>query len=414
MKKQELIFLKFKEEDFLAVILGGDIHTYSVARAFYEEYQIKTTVISKLERGPSYQSKIVDFILNETIDEEETFLKQMDSFSKQHADKQIFLLGSADHYVNMAVKNRKNLPDNIILPFPSYEMMNNLQQKDYFYQLCDKVGISHPDTVVVTEEMGIDFRNDFSYPVILKSSESVTYWNYPFEGQEKAYTINTREELDEIITKIRSTGYPESLIVQDLIPGSDEYMYDLSAYVDRAGDVVMMTVGHVMLEEHTPTGRGNHAMNISEYNEELMTQAKRLLESIDYTGFANFDIKYDYRDGKYKFFEINTRMGRSNYYVTAYGFNVARYLVNDYIHNIKMPLEVSKEQRLWTVVPKGVGFKYVQNQENLDLMKKLYAEGKVSNSVFFKEDLGWRRLLRMLRSHLSHFKKYRKYYTYTD
>lgn len=405
-----MVLLEFKEREFTAVVLGGDIHTYSVARAFYEEYQIKTTVMGKYKRGPSYNSRIIDYIPNEKIAEEETFLKQINEFAERNKEKKIFLLGAADHYVNMAVKNREILPDNIILPFISYEMMSNLQRKEYFYNLCEELGVNYPGTIVVTKEMGTDFEVDFSYPVILKSSESITYWDYSFEGQEKAYTIESREELDKIITQIRNTGYPEKLIVQDMIPGNDEYMYDVSAYVDRSGKVTMMTVGHVMLEEHTPQGRGNHAMNITQYNEELMKQATHFLESIDYVGFANFDIKYDYRDGKYKFFEVNTRMGRSNYYVTAYGFNVARYLVNDYIYNKKMPLKVSTEHRLWTVVPKGVALKHVKEQENRDLIKKLYKEGKVSNSVFFKKDLPLKRLLPLLRTHLSHYKKFNEYY----
>lgn len=402
--------MEFVEREFIPVILGGDINTYSVARAFYEEYKVKTTVMGKFAAGPSYKSQIVDYIVNEKIDKEDTFLKQMNDFAEKHADKRIILLGAGDNYINMITKNKHRLKETIIIPFVSYELMNNLQKKDYFYEICDEAGVSYPDSVVVTKEMGLDFEVPFSYPVILKSSESVHYWDYPFEGQEKVYTISNRKELDETITKIYNTGYPENLIVQDMIPGNDESMYVLTSYSDQNGKVVMMCLGHVLLEEHTPTGKGNHAVIITEENDELMKQGRAFLEHINYVGFSNFDVKYDSRDGKYKFFEINTRQGRSNYYVTGSGFNIARYLVDDYIHGLTFELETAKENHLWMVVPKRVAFKYVKQDDNRQLMKKLIQEDKVVNPVFFKPDLKLDRLMPLVKTHFSHYVKFNKYY----
>src|SRR5699024_10931879 len=125
----------------------------------------------------------------------------------------------------------------------------------------------------------------------------------------------------------------------------------------------------------------------------------------------NFDIKYDMRDGQYKFFEINTRQGRSNYYVTGAGFNIARYLVEDYIYQEGQAFEVMKKPYLWSVVPKQVAFKYVKMQENLDLMKDLIKEEKMCNPLFFQEDLPLGRFMRMMKNHFSHFRKFRKYYS---
>lgn len=173
----------------------------------------------------------------------------------------------------------------------------------------------------------------------------------------------------------------------------------------------MMCLGHVLLEEHTPHGLGNHAVIITEPNKELMMRVKDLLEELHYVGFSNFDIKYDRRDGKFKFFEINTRQGRSNYYVTGSGFNVAEYIVEDFVYGKELPLRYAKEEHLWMVVPKAVAFKYVKDPALKAKMKKLIKEKKVVNPSFMKGDLGMPRLARMIKTHLSHFEKYKKYYS---
>ena len=63
--------MEFKEREFIPVALGGDINTYSVARAFYEQYQVKTYVFGKYPSGPSYNSKITIYSANPKNDEDE-------------------------------------------------------------------------------------------------------------------------------------------------------------------------------------------------------------------------------------------------------------------------------------------------------------------------------------------------------
>src|SRR5665811_818632 len=63
-------------------------------------------------------------------------------------------------------------------------------------------------------------------------------------------------------------------------------------------------------------------------------QARRLLEHIGWTGFANFDLKYDPRDGRTVFFELNPRLGRSNFYVTAAGRNTVELYVREYVQDL--------------------------------------------------------------------------------
>ena len=56
-----IINMDFKDQPFIPMLFGGDINTYSVARAFYEEYQVKTYVFGKFPSGPSYNSNIIEY-----------------------------------------------------------------------------------------------------------------------------------------------------------------------------------------------------------------------------------------------------------------------------------------------------------------------------------------------------------------
>ena len=402
--------MDFKEREFVPLLLGGDINTYSVARAFYEQYQVKTYIYGKYPSGPSYGSRLIEYTADSKIDTDECFLHTVNEFAKCRKNKKIVLIGCGDSYVALISKHKNELEKNIIAPYIDFELMDSLQQKERFYQLCEKHHVAYPKTIVYRPDMGMDFACEFSYPVILKPSDSISYWEHPFPTQNKIYKLDSRDEMEEVIRQIYDAGYEDALIIQDTIPGNDEYMRVLTAYSDQHGKVKMMCLGHVLLEEHTPHGLGNHAIIITEPNKELMGCVKSLLEDLNYVGFSNFDIKYDMRDHTYRFFEINTRQGRSNYYVTGSGFNVAKYIVEDYVFQKPLAYEEAKEEHLWMVVPKKVAFQYVKDEASIRKMKQLIAEGKMVNPIFKCGDRRPVRMLRMIKNHFRQFLNYRKYY----
>lgn len=402
--------MEFRDLEFIPVVLGGDINTYSVARAFYEEYKVKSYVFGKFNTGPSYKSRFTVYEGKLEIDQDDYFVERMNRFANEHKDKKILMIGCGDSYVALASRHKNDFPANVIVPYIDFDLMDQLQHKELFYGLCEKHGIDYPKTIIHRKEMGFDFPCDFSYPIIVKPSNSIAYWEHPFETQNKVYKLDSREEMEKVLHQIYDAGYDDAVIIQDTVPGNDEFMRVLTSYSDRDGKVKMMCLGHVLLEEHTPHGLGNHAVIITEYEKELMERAKNLLEDLNYTGFSNFDIKYDTRDGSYRFFEINTRQGRSNYYVTGSGFNVAKYFVEDYIYNKKIEYNDDFKENLWMTVPKGVAFKHIKQPENIAKMKELISAGKVVNPVFKKGDAKLERMLRMVKNHFKQYSNFDKYY----
>lgn len=400
--------MDFKEMEFIPVLFGNDINVYSVARAFYEEYGVRSRGFGKAVQGPCYRSQLLEFTKVDRLDTKEVITVVLNEFANQHKDKKILAIGCGDSYVKAIATARGALAENVIVPYADYDFLDNLMDKEQFYALCEKHGIDYPKTYVVTQEGYKNVAPQFDAPYILKPSNQVMYYQHKFEGQKKVFCLNSLAELKETVEKTYAAGYSDHMIVQEFIPGDDTYMRVLTSYSDKNAEVRMMCLGHVLLEEHTPYGIGNHAVIITEDEPELYAKFKKLLEDINYTGFSNFDIKYDSRDGKYKAFEINTRQGRSNYYVTGSGHNIARLFVEDFVYNREIPVDISRDEHLWMVVPKGVAYKYAPGYA--DKMKKLVSEKKYVNPLWFKPDNHPVRILRLIKSQIGHYKKFAKYY----
>ena len=84
--------MEFQSQPFIPVAFGGDINTYSVARAFYEAYKVKTKVYGKFPTGPSYNSKITDYTDNRKMDQPEVMLPILKDLAARHKKKKILAI----------------------------------------------------------------------------------------------------------------------------------------------------------------------------------------------------------------------------------------------------------------------------------------------------------------------------------
>ncbi|WP_444547027.1 carboxylate--amine ligase, partial [Lactobacillus delbrueckii] len=237
-----------------------------------------------------------------------------------------------------------------------------------------------------------------------------------FEGRKKAFVIKDLDEFKDIVGKIYTNGYKEDLILQDFIPGDDSNMRVLNAYVDKNHQVKMMCLGHPLLEDPDPIAIGNYMVIAPDYDEKLYQTVQAFLEKIKYTGMANFDIKYDVRDGQYKFFEINLRQGRSSFYVTLNGYNLAKWYVDDYVEDSLKDQPVvygnqdPAKHKLWLGVPDKIFEQYAVDSLAKKEALALLRAGKVGTTVFYKPDMNVKRWLLMKHMYHNYYKDYQKYF----
>ncbi|MBP6884519.1 MAG: carboxylate--amine ligase [Candidatus Pacebacteria bacterium] len=405
--------MESSKQDFIPILVGGDINTYSMARTFHEAYGIKSVVVGRMPLPIIRLSSIIEeIIIDEDLLNTKSFVDALKKVAKkfEHRKAKLLLVGTNDFYVRLIIENSIALRDFFTFNYINEELMNNLLVKANFYRLCTKYPyIDIPKTYFFSCKDASCVIPDITYPAIVKPSDGIQHLKNPFEGQKKVYKVNNKNELTKVISDIKGSGYLEDLIIQDYIPGDDTAMWDSVFYCDHTGKAQLISFAQVVLQEHTPTAIGNYTALISRFNEEMMMKLKKFLEELGYVGFANFDIKYDSRDNKFKVFEVNIRQGRSSFYVTACGHNLAKYLVDDIIYNIKHELTLVREHILFSVVPMAVIKTAVTNKDIQREAIRLLNDGHFVNPLYYKKDTGWKRSLYLFLRSINYIVKYKRH-----
>lgn len=397
--------------DFEILIIGTDANAYYMARCYHEAYNKKANLLGKTPMIYTKYTNILNVIYNEKIWTEEGFLDALEDFRKQHPGKKILLISSNETYAAFISKNKDKINEQFVHNYPNIDIINSLIMKEAFYKTYENSVLDFPKTIYYNCSEKPEIAYDFAYPVIIKPSNVIEYNHISFEGKNKIYKVNSEEELVEIVNTIANNGYTDTLILQEFIPGDDSYLFDSVVYCGKDKKVKLISFAQIGLQEHSKTMVGNAAVLINGFNQygdhsEMVEKIKTFMEDIGYQGFAEFDMKYDYRDNKYKVLEINARQGRSSYYISPLGYNLVKILVDDLINNQKMSFRVIDDEVLLSFVPKGVMKKYITNEVFKKKALSLWKTGVV-NPVKYKKDTHFKRKLLLARRHIDYYKEYK-------
>ncbi len=397
------------------VVLGGDIGAYSIARTFHEAYGVRSVVLSSASTGLVRDSVATRNLVEPAIDDGPTVVARLRAIAAEHPGDRLILLGSADWLVRTIVEQREHLEDLYTIPYVPRATLDRVTDKERFGELCRELDLPHPATVVHdVQGGGAPDVSGLRFPVIAKAADTPAYHLVEFPGKKKVFTVASPDELTALLERVRAAGYQGSFIIQDFIPGDDSGMRILTCYSDRDGKVRFSAFGHVLLEEHTPGALGNPAGIVTGHDELVVEQATRLLEHIGWTGYANFDLKYDPRDGRTVFFELNPRLGRSNLYVTAGGRNTAELDVREYLQDLDpLPQGASvhlEGSHLYTVLPRWLLRRYIGSRALRARVRALGRRGRATNPLWYRAETSPRRWAYVLANQVNQVRKFRRHY----
>lgn len=397
------------------VVLGADIGVYALARAFHEQYGVRSVVVSGAALGPVAHSAILDNVLVADGHDARQLVDALLRVAAEHAGRRLVLLANSDWLVRVVVQHRAELEPHYVVPFLGEELMDRLSDKATFAEIAGDLGLAVPRTIVQDFALADDpawapVPVDVGYPLIAKAASSADYQEVEFPGKKKVFEIASADELDALWAALRGAGFRGRFVVQELVPGDDTQMRSITAYVDSHGEITLLCSAHVLLEEHTPSGLGNPAAMVVTREDAMLEQARTFLRGVGYVGFANFDVKVDPRDGSARFFEVNPRIGRNNYYVTAAGANVARFLVEDRVLGRRVEPVVVDTEVLYSILPHRLLLRYVLDPALAGRVRALIRAKRVAHPLRYARDAGPRRRWYALAASVNQVRKFRRYY----
>lgn len=365
------------------VVVGGDILAYSYVRELHRAFDIERTIVLATQDIKMLStSRFTDYRLEPHIHKPEGLYEALERVAAEERAARpecaLLVLGCDDCHARMLSAGKARLEAaGYAVPYIDFPLLDDITQKRRFYDLCDELGIPYPRTWYFScgEDGPAELpTGDFPYPLIAKPSNSAQFQDAAdtIEGWRKIYEIEGPEELAKVWRSIRNSKYAGELVLQDFIPGGDDAIRTLTTFSDAAGELRVVSGGVVCLQDHDPTALGNPLCIMGEREEAIIDCARRFLSHVGYRGFANFDIKYDERDGTFRFFEVNTRCGRNTYYLSLGGQNFAELIVREFVLGEKTPYREAYEPFLYCCVPRYVLDRSMENrarlQQALDVM----------------------------------------------
>lgn len=387
------------------VLFGADILTYSYAREFKREFGDacpKIRLLCSEDVKMVTTTRYADVTVDSGIEDTEHLLKVAKQLVYDAGKDGIpILLGSGDWYAEFLIKNREVLTQagldagcgRVVIPYTDEATFEKVMHKDSFYAMCDELGIPHPKTVKIdvptTSRLPSDDELDLGWPVIMKPADSAAWHYAEFDGKEKVSEVATRERLDALYAGVRSSSYDKALILQDRIPGDDTALYSITVFC-KEGKLLRSTIGHVLLQDHSPQALGNPVCIIDTMEEECHSQliewTSRIVEHLGYTGYGNFDVMHDSRDDTYRFLEMNARPGRNSYYVTLAGECFVAPIVRAFAWDMDLSYSDLSKKFMFCAVPPALVRRYVDDATLSDRLDRRIKMGLAKSPVFDSAD----------------------------
>ena len=222
------------------------------------------------------------------------------------------LIPTSDVQIQWMASYRARLEKSFHFCIPNDGVVALILDKSRQMQVIQRLGIPVPHTtgmVRPVEEITASFR----FPMIIKPATPQALRDLG----DKNRLVDSPAQLRAFVRE--NPGLLAELLAQEIVPGPDSNQWVCNCTFDYGSRLAQAFVFQRL--SLYPPHRGQTSYARSRSNGEVVALVEEIGRRLGYTGPAMMEFKFDDRDGQYKYFETNPRIGQCNFFDTWCGVN---------------------------------------------------------------------------------------------
>jgi D-aspartate ligase len=331
-----------------AIVVSGHTMALAVVRALGEE-GVPVVVGHYDERDVAQRSRYAkgELRLPDPEDDEGAFVRALLAEADRYAGS--VLIPASDESLVALSRHKTVLAEGYIVACPDWPATRDIIDKARTYAIAEAHGVAAPRTIVPAAAAELeDAAEQIGFPLLVKPKESHLFYSH---FKRKMVRVTGMEDLREAYLAAVEAGL--GVMLQEIIPGSDNTVVNYNAYVCGGQCVAEFTARQI---RKAPPEFGSPRVVRSERIPEVIEPGRQILEAIGMSGFACVEFKEDARDGRYVLMEVNGRHNLSGLLAVRCGLN---FPLIEYRYQVERELPEDPDFQpgiYWTDMFRDVGY----------------------------------------------------------
>lgn len=224
------------------------------------------------------------------------------------------LMPTSDETLVVAARHKEELSKHFLVACPDYATVCQVIDKQQTSRLAITAGVTAPRTLMPQSLANVrDFCDEVVFPCLLKPAQSHLFFSR--FGVKMFVAENSAQLLDNYRCAAAANL---KVMIQEYVPGGDGDVANYNCYAVGGNVLTEFTANHI---RKSPPWFGSPRVVRSRQIDALPAPGRRLMQTLNYTGYACTEFKRDRRDGQYKLMEINGRHNLSTLLAVRCGIN---------------------------------------------------------------------------------------------